>query len=128
MRKSVWYATKDTGEGWVPDRPEVFAAFMVSIPPGEKLEITIQNPQVDKTLPQLKKYYAGPVKALMEYGPYTKQEADGILKREFLRRNEGTKAEYTASKTDLTKDEMREFIDASIMWLTSNGLFIEETS
>jgi len=123
MHKSIWYATKGNTD-WIFERPDVYDAFIDSIPVGEKLKITIQNPQEDKTLPQLRKYYAGPVKALQSVG-YSKQEADGILKRQFLTRNKGEKGEYVASKADLTKDELRVLIDESIMWLTSNGLFVE---
>ena len=124
MRKSIWLATMGNDGLLIIDRREVYEAFMLSIPGGEKLEIVIQNPQEDKTPAQLRKYYQGPVKALMDIG-YTKQEADGYLKGQFLKRNEGTKKEYIASKADLTKDELRIFIDESIMHLTSNGLFVE---
>lgn len=106
------------------DRHGLFEAYLRSLPEGQRVEITVENESEDKTLSQLGYYFPCVVTPLAEHLGYTKVECDGVICKQLLTENPGTKKEYVRSKSDLNRTELARFIDNAIILAAQEGVVV----
>ena len=106
------------------DRVGLFETFLKTLPEGTRLEVTLEKEAWDKTLQQLSYYFSCVVQPLADHLGYSKVECDGVLCKQLLTENPGTKKEYVKSKSDLNRTELAAFIDKAIMLAAQNGVVV----
>jgi len=125
LRKSTWYGEIRDGSLKL-DQRALFAVYVKNIPDQpRRVEVVLQEITVDKSNEQLGYYFGCLVPAVQELTGYDKIETDGVLSRMYLTRHKGCPNEYVASKADLSKEEMSEFIDAVQLLLAEQGVAVE---
>ena len=110
---------KAKGGVFVPYMVEQRRAYLIGLE-GKELCEEIGMPKDNKTLQQLRYIHGIVFKYASEASGYTKIEVKGLLKNMFLKRyvtskKTGKEISYVPSLEDVTKDEMREFIDDCII-------------
>jgi len=111
-------------ETLVLDRAALFTAYLNNLPHGQRVEITIEKESEDKTLSQLAYYFSCVVAPLADHLGYTKKEMDGVICKQLLTENPGTKKEYVKSKSDLNRVELAKFIDSAVMLAAQEGVVV----
>lgn len=86
---------------------------------GKSIQIVLQKPSEDKTLPQLAYLFGVVIPKFAEYTGYSEEEAYQELKNMFLVRNAGTDREYIESLAALNKDEVTQFISNCVKFTKS---------
>lgn len=106
------------------DRHSLFETYLANLPEGQRMEITVQKESEDKTKEQLGYYFPCIVQPLADHLGYTKVEMDGVICKQLLTENPGTKREYVKSKSDLNRAELAKFIDSAIMLAAQEGVIV----
>ena len=78
------------------DRHNLLNKYLENLP-NQRIEITVAKESEDKTAEQLKYYFSCVVQPLADHLGYTKKEIDGVICKELLTVNPGTKKEYVKS-------------------------------
>lgn len=101
------------------DRPEVFKAYIENISHKGDLELVIRPWRKEKSLQQLRYLHGVVFTIISEASGYTPIEVKGLLKGYFLTKYiktpDGKEVPYVKSLADLDLDEMKQFIDDSII-------------
>ena len=123
MSKAIFYAEKKSGKMLIMDRLILFNTYIEKLPVG-RYEVEIRKEAEDKTLQQLSYYFSCVVQPLADELGYSKVECDGVLCKQLLTENPGTKKEYVTSKSDLNRAQLAAFIDKAIMLAAQNGVVV----
>ena len=127
MRQIILFGTIADGKV-VLDHQKIFEVYLRSFKKSTRIELVVGPIRKDKTTQQLR-YFHGVIAAVFsEETGYTKEAAKGILKRTFLTKNRNTKGEYVPSLSELSVQEMSDFIDSCCLWLAENGIYVPEAS
>lgn len=110
------------------DRLGLFETYLASLPEGQRVEITVAKESEDKTAEQLGYFFSCVVQPLADHLGYTKKEMDGVICKQLLTMNPGTKKEYVESKALLNRAELAAFIDKAIMLAAQEGVVVPPPS
>jgi len=123
MQKTKFYA--EIAEGKLKlDRYALFETYLKSLPEGQRVEITIAKESEDNTHDQFEYYFSCVVQPLADHLGYSKIEMDGVICKQLLTENAGTKKEFVQSKALLNRAELAAFIDKAIMLAVENGVIV----
>jgi len=123
MKTAKFYGTIKDGSLEL-DRLALFLEYIKTWKEGERVEMTIKQESQDKTAEQLAYYFSCVVQPLADCLGYTKTEMDGVLCRQLLTENPGTKKEFVRSKSNLSRAELAAFIDGAIMLAAQGGVIV----
>jgi len=122
VSKAIFYAEKKDSALKI-DRFDLFHTYIENLQEG-RYEIEIRPESQDKTLAQFRYYFSCVVQPLADSLGYTKAEMDGVICRQLLTKNPGTKKEYVESKSDLNRAELARFIDGAVRLAAQHGVVV----
>jgi len=105
------------------DRHNLLNKYLENLP-NQRIEITVAKESEDKTAEQLGYLFSCVYQPLADHLGYTKKEMDGVICKELLTVNPGTKKEYVKSKSDLNRAELAHFIDKAIILAAQEGVVV----